>query len=60
MIFSPAAALPCRHFLPGVRTLTLLVWGREDAISPIDSGEIYQHVIPRSRLVVIENCGHSP
>jgi hypothetical protein len=26
----------------------------------IDCGEIYQHVIPRSRLVVIENCGHMP
>jgi pimeloyl-ACP methyl ester carboxylesterase len=38
----------------------LLVWRREDAITPIDSGEIYQRAIPRSRLVVIENCGHMP
>jgi len=53
-------SLTLRHLLPGVRTPTLLVWGREDAITPIDSGEIYQRAIPRSRLVVIENCGHMP
>jgi pimeloyl-ACP methyl ester carboxylesterase len=53
-------SLTLRHLLSGVSTPTLLVWGREDAITPIDSGEIYQRAIPRSRLVVIENCGHMP
>jgi pimeloyl-ACP methyl ester carboxylesterase len=53
-------SLTLRHILPGVRTPTLLVWGRDDAITPIDSGAIYQRAIPRSRLVVIENCGHMP
>jgi pimeloyl-ACP methyl ester carboxylesterase len=53
-------SLTSRHLLPGVRTSTLLVWGREDAITPIECGEIYQRAIPRSRLVVIENCGHMP
>jgi pimeloyl-ACP methyl ester carboxylesterase len=53
-------SLTLRHLLPGIRTPTLLVWGREDAITPIESGEIYQRAIPHSRLVVIENCGHMP
>jgi pimeloyl-ACP methyl ester carboxylesterase len=48
------------HLLPGISTPTLLVWGGEDAITPIECGEIYQRAIPRSRLVVIENCGHMP
>jgi pimeloyl-ACP methyl ester carboxylesterase len=48
------------HLLPGIRTPTLLVWGREDAITPIECGEIYQRAIPRSRLGVMENCGHMP
>ena len=48
------------HLLPGVSTPTLLVWGGEDVITPIDSGEIYQRAIPRSRLGVMENCGHMP
>jgi pimeloyl-ACP methyl ester carboxylesterase len=51
-------SLTLGHLLPGVRTPTLLVWGREDAIVPLDSGEIYQHAIPRARLAVIPNCGH--
>jgi pimeloyl-ACP methyl ester carboxylesterase len=53
-------SLTLRHLLPGVSTPTLLLWGGEDAITPINSGEIYQRAIPRSRLVVIENCGHMP
>jgi len=53
-------SLTLRHLLPGIATPTLLAWGGEDAITPIDSGEIYQRAIPRSRLVVIENCGHMP
>ena len=53
-------SLTLRHLLPGVSTPTLVLWGGEDAITPINSGEIYQRAIPRSRLVVIENCGHMP
>jgi pimeloyl-ACP methyl ester carboxylesterase len=53
-------SLTLHHLLPGVSTPTLLLWGGEDAITPINSGEIYQRAIPRSRLVVIENCGHMP
>jgi pimeloyl-ACP methyl ester carboxylesterase len=53
-------SLTLPHLLPGVRTPTLLVWGRQDAITPIDSGELYQRAIPRSRLVTIDDCGHVP
>jgi pimeloyl-ACP methyl ester carboxylesterase len=41
-------------------TPTLLVWGRQDAIVPLNCGERYQQAIPGSRLVVIETCGHAP
>jgi pimeloyl-ACP methyl ester carboxylesterase len=51
-------SLTLRPLLGGVRTPTLLVWGREDAITPLDSGEIYARAIPRARLVAIPNCGH--
>jgi len=53
-------SLTLRHLLPGVVTPTLLVWGREDAITPLECGEIYQRAIRRSRLAVIEHCGHIP
>jgi len=53
-------SLTLRHLLPGAVTPTLLVWGREDAITPLECGEIYRTAIPRSQLAVIENCGHVP
>ena len=53
-------SLTLRHLAPAVVTPTLLVWDREDAIAPVECGEIYQRAIPRSRLAVIENCGHMP
>jgi pimeloyl-ACP methyl ester carboxylesterase len=39
---------------------TLLVWGRQDAIVPVECGALYQAAIPGARLTVIEQCGHSP
>ena len=53
-------SLTLRHLLPGIVTPTLLVWGRDDAITPLECGELYQLAIPRSRLAVIEHCGHMP
>jgi pimeloyl-ACP methyl ester carboxylesterase len=53
-------SLTLRYLLPGVATPTLLVWGREDAITPLECGELYQRGIPRSRPSIIEDCGHMP
>jgi pimeloyl-ACP methyl ester carboxylesterase len=53
-------SLTLRHLLQGVRTPTLLVWGGDDAITPLSTGEIYERAIPRARLVTIPNCGHMP
>ena len=39
---------------------TRMVWGRDDAIVPLECGELYQKAIKGSDLVVIDNCGHSP
>lgn len=43
-----------------VHTPTLVVWGRQDAIVPLNCGELYQQAIPGARLVAIDHCGHSP
>ncbi len=53
-------SLTLRHLLQGVRTPSLLVWGREDAITPLSCGEIYKRAIPGAHLVTIPNCGHMP
>ncbi len=43
-----------------VKTPTLIVWGRQDAIVPLACGERYQQVMPAATLAVIDRCGHSP
>ena len=48
------------HYLSGVRTPTLIVWGRQDAIVPLECGELFHQALSNSRLQVIDQCGHSP
>lgn len=39
---------------------TLLVWGREDSITPAFVGEKFDELIENSKLIFIEKCGHAP
>ena len=39
---------------------TLLVWGAEDKLFPPDYAQAYCKLIPRSKAVVIPECGHLP
>ena len=47
-------------YLRGVKVPTLIVWGKYDAIIPLNCGELYQKALSNSRLHVIDRCGHSP
>ncbi|MBI3328784.1 MAG: alpha/beta hydrolase [Nitrospinae bacterium] len=47
-------------YLCGVKTPTLIVWGRQDAIIPLNCGELYHRALSNSTLHVIDGCGHSP
>lgn len=51
-------ALPA--YLRGVKTPTLIVWGKQDAIVPLNCGELYHRALTNSTFHVIERCGHSP
>jgi pimeloyl-ACP methyl ester carboxylesterase len=48
------------YYVRKVTTPTLILWGREDAIIPVECGELYQRALPNATLRVIERCGHSP
>ncbi len=48
------------YYLAQVATPTLIVWGRQDAIIPVECGELFQRALPNSTLRIIDNCGHSP
>ncbi len=39
---------------------TLILWGRQDAIMPLECGELYHQGIAGSQLNVLEECGHCP
>ena len=39
---------------------TLLVWGKDDRITPPEVAERFHALIPDSELVYITNCGHAP
>src|SRR5438552_7915060 len=46
------------HLLAGVKSPSLVVWGRRDRIVPLECGEAYVRALPQSRLAVIEGAGH--
>ena len=39
---------------------TLLIWGREDSITPAFVGEKFHELIENSKLFFVEKCGHAP
>jgi pimeloyl-ACP methyl ester carboxylesterase len=46
--------------LPRLRIPTLIVWGRDDEIVPLECGQRYQQTITGSRLEIIPECGNCP
>ena len=46
--------------LSSIHAPTLVVWGREDELIPVSSGEKLRDSVPGAKLVVYEHCGHVP
>jgi pimeloyl-ACP methyl ester carboxylesterase len=46
--------------IAGLTAPTLLLWGEEDALTPMTVARNSQRLIPGSRLEVIPECGHFP
>jgi pimeloyl-ACP methyl ester carboxylesterase len=49
-----------RHRLPEIEVPTLVVWGLDDNIVPIEAAIGYNRLIPDSRLEIFERTGHVP
>jgi pimeloyl-ACP methyl ester carboxylesterase len=47
-----------RDLLPGIAVPTLLVWGEQDARSPLSVARQFEEAIPDTTLVVIPDAGH--
>jgi pimeloyl-ACP methyl ester carboxylesterase len=48
------------HQLKHLRLPTLIVWGREDKVTPPDVAESFQRQIDGAELHFISDCGHAP
>jgi len=43
-----------------IKSPTLLIWGKEDNVTPAFVGEEFHQRIKNSKLVIVEKCGHAP
>ncbi len=43
-----------------IKAPTLLLWGREDIVTPLSIGERLVRQLPNARLVIYPRCGHFP
>lgn len=46
--------------LGSITAPTLLVWGKQDQVTPAFVGEKFHELISHSSLVMIDHCGHAP
>lgn len=46
--------------LPQVTTPTLIVWGADDPVAPVRTGQLLASVLPHARLTVLDKTEHVP
>lgn len=47
--------------LAAVKQPVLLIWGREDGLTPLArEGEMFKRELPSAQMIVFDNCGHAP
>jgi pimeloyl-ACP methyl ester carboxylesterase len=56
----PEFIRPIIEKLPAIKAPTLIIWGEQDPIFPVDHAQVALKSIPNARLTVFERCGHIP
>jgi len=46
--------------LPGITQQVLLIWGKNDEITPPEAARKFREKLPNARLEWIDECGHAP
>ncbi len=49
-----------RDKLHNINAPTLLIWGKEDKVTPAFVGEEFHKLMANSRLFMLDECGHAP
>jgi pimeloyl-ACP methyl ester carboxylesterase len=39
---------------------TLILWGRQDKLTPVNLGDRFQAELPNSQLIIFDECAHNP
>ena len=55
-----ANLFPVEQELSKISAPTLIIWGAEDALIPLEAGRKMNSLIKGSKLVTVEKCGHVP
>ncbi|WP_350274793.1 alpha/beta hydrolase [Kribbella sp. HUAS MG21] len=46
--------------LPRTTTETLVLWGREDTIQPVERADRFAELLPHDQTHILDGCGHAP
>lgn len=46
--------------LPAIKTPTLVLWTREDEVTPLAIGQAFAKALPNAQTTILESCGHMP
>jgi pimeloyl-ACP methyl ester carboxylesterase len=49
-----------KEHLSEIRTPTLILWGEEDRLVPVEAAHEFHHAIRNSKLVIYSGAGHLP
>jgi len=61
LAWQPRAYDPHLHkWLHRIDVPTLIVWGANDQVFPVEHAYVYQQLIPGSKAVILPECGHIP
>lgn len=57
-IFSKVVSENLTRLLTRIKKPALIIWGKNDQVTPLYYGELMNKLIPKSKLIVFENAGH--
>jgi len=58
MFSNPAASRSCGARLDKIPQRTLLLWGRDDRVTPLERALFMVQTLPNAELHVVSKCGH--
>ena len=59
-IFEELSADSMEQRVNGLKTPTLIVWGKEDRVIDVKSADILSQLLPNSQVMVMDGIGHAP